>query len=151
MKEQTHRMEQQWRMEQRRWWCGWDWEQAEQSQRPAWPGRDPPPSTEENKGMDEQLPGKHSISATFWQRMINLISTYSNCYLWNYFPPLPPLCDLHLHLLILFLLLCNLSLLMSLSGPFVSDFPPSTPTGPPFIPPTICLSFPFQPFLLSGL
>lgn len=79
---------------------------------PAGHGRDTLSYIYKNKWMDEQLPGIHSIKVTFWQRMINLISTYCNCYLLNYFPPLPPLCDLHLHLLTLLLLLlplCNLS------------------------------------------
>lgn len=78
---------------------------------PAGHGRDTLSYIYKNKWMDEQLPGIYSIKVTFWQRMINLISTYCNCYLLNYFPPLPPLCDLHLHLLtlLLLLLLCNLS------------------------------------------
>lgn len=107
--------------------------------------------------MDEQLPGKHSINVTFWQRIINLISTYSNCYLLNYFPPLPPLCDLHLHVLILFLLLCNLS------PPDVSVWPlclwlPSFQTNGTFVYPSNHLSLLFSHFsclaskyMLSGL
>lgn len=151
-------MGQQWSMEHRRWPWGGDVEVKVDGIRsihsrvraPAGHGRHTLSYICKNKWMDEQLPGTHSIHVTFWQRVINSISTHSNCYFLNYFPPLPPLCDLQLHLLLL--------LLRDLSPPDVSVWPlrlrlPSLPTtgSSIYIRPTICLSFPFQPFLLSGL